>query len=407
MQEIKKDIFLKLILIIIIIPISLRFLIKNQSNKFINNLYFNTPILLTNNKTCPTYEFGLKDFLDETISITIVNQKGQIIYTHNGSVQRIPASNLKLFSTGYVISKNNTYNTLKTSLYRDIDNNLYLVGSGDPDLTIKDIKNLFYNYDLNNKFLKLYLVEIKDHLIWPDGWTDMDKLYEYGSPITTLALNSNSKYENIIDLKSKLKIFLKDYYRISDIDISIYDHSSLNKDKLTLINQVESNPIISLITLANSESHNFTAESLFKNSSETWNTNRYIKLYNWLKSIGLPVKNSYFADGSGLSRKNRVTTNLTALFLYKMQFNDKFDYFSSSMSILGVRGTLAKKFYNTDIEGNFIGKTGTLSNVFALSGYLFKNDEFVTVSIIQNSNNVDNKNIFNLLSYIFEIENCI
>ena len=35
-------------------------------------------------------------------------------------------------------------------------------------------------------------------------------------------------------------------------------------------------------------------------------------------------------------------------------------------SVIGVRGTLANRFKNTEISGKFFGKTGTLSNVFAL-----------------------------------------
>jgi len=64
------------------------------------------------------------------------------------------------------------------------------------------------------------------------------------------------------------------------------------------INKIYSTPILSLLTLTNSESHNFTAESLFKNASNTWNDNNYIKLKRWLENKGLPVTNAYFADAS-------------------------------------------------------------------------------------------------------------
>jgi len=41
-------------------------------------------------------------------------------------------------------------------------------------------------------------------------------------------------------------------------------------------------------------------------------------LKRWLENKGLPATNAYFADASGLSRKNKITTKLVVLFLDKM-----------------------------------------------------------------------------------------
>ena len=49
-------------------------------------------------------------------------------------------------------------------------------------------------------------------------------------------------------------------------------------------------------------------------------------------------------------------------------FND-FKAYQSTLSITGVRGTLAKRFVNSELSGKFFGKTGTLSNVFASVSY--------------------------------------
>ena len=73
---------------------------------------------------------------------------------------------------------------------------------------------------------------------------------------------------------------------------------------------------------------------------------------------------------------------------------------------MGVRGTLAKRFENSELTGKFYGKTGTLSNVFALSGYLYKNEKPIIISIIQNSNNIDKEKAFRLLRDIYYLKSC-
>ena len=192
----------------------------------------------------------------------------------------------------------------------------------------------------------------------------------------------------------------------SEIKIFIKESSNDFKKNLTLIDSINSNPVLSLITLANAESHNFTSESLFKTASDTWNNNSYQKLYIWLKNKGLPIKNLYIADASGLSRNNKVTTNLIASFLHKMKFNNNFEFYASTLSIMGIRGTLANSLLNSKINGKFFGKTGTLSNVFSLSGYFHKNNKIFSVSIIQNARLIDKSKIFKFLNELYEIDEC-
>jgi len=131
-----------------------------------------------------------------------------------------------------------------------------------------------------------------------------------------------------------------------------------------------------------------------------------IKLKKWLENKGLPVTNTYFADASGLSRKNKITTKLVVLFLDKMRYSKNFKAYQSTLSIIGLRGTLAKRFVNSELSGKFFGKTGTLSNVFALSGFLYKNEKPIIISIIQNSNNIDKEKTFKLFSDIYYMESC-
>ena len=391
---------------LLFIPFLLNYLNNYGNKRFLKNLYFNLPIFLSNKKICKNYDLITRKYLDKTISFTLIDYEGNIISEFNSKISRIPASNQKLLSTGYVINKYDNFYSLNTKLFRDNKNNYYIEGSGDPDLNLNDIKTLINNIKYS-KVINITLYEVKKNIYWPEGWTSQDKLYKYGSPITKLAINSNSStYMNIYGLKVYINDYLLEKYPNSEVNIYIKDISNDLKRKTTLIDSINSNPILSLVTLANAESHNFTSESLFKNASDTWNNNSYQKLYFWLKNRGLPVNDLYIADASGLSRNNRITTNLIASFLHKMKFNNNYEFYASTLSIMGIRGTLANSLLNSKLKGKFFGKTGTLSNVFSLSGYFHKNDKVYSISIIQNSRLIDKNKIFNLLNDLYEIEEC-
>ena len=398
--------FFFIVLVLVTSPFLIRYLLANQKITVLNSIYFNFPGIITKNKICPTYDALLSQTLDDSFSVSIINNKGEIISSYNEDVPRLPASNQKLFSSAYVLSKYKLNDNLKTSLFKN-KNDYYLHGQGDPDLNYENIIELISNVK-ENKIINFNIVEIDSKLYWPNGWTNTDKLYEYGSPITSLAIESNhNKYDDIYALKNFIKNYLKNKFPNSKIYVDFFDSEKVFYLKnIKEINKIYSTPILSLLTLTNSESHNFTAESLFKNASNTWNDNNYIKLKRWLENKGLPATNAYFADASGLSRKNKITTKLVVLFLDKMRYSNDFKAYQSTLSITGVRGTLAKRFVNSELSGKFFGKTGTLSNVFALSGFLYKNENPIIISIIQNSNKIDKEKAFKLLSDLYYLKSC-
>nr|WP_245157417.1 D-alanyl-D-alanine carboxypeptidase [Prochlorococcus marinus] len=408
MNVIKKlYIFFLIVLTIIVSPFLIRYLLINQKILVLNSIYFNFPGIITRKKTCPSYDALLNRTLDNSFSVSIMNNNGTLISSYNDEVPRLPASNQKLFSSAYVLNKYKLNNNLKTSLLKKNKNNYYLVGQGDPDLNYEDIIELISNVE-ENKNINFNIVEVDSKLHWPKGWTNTDKLYEYGSPITSLAIESNhNKYDDIYALNNFIKNYLNIKFLNSNVNINYFDSEKrfYLKDAIE-INKIYSNSILSLLTLTNSESHNFTAESLFKNASNTWNYNDYLKLKNWLGKKGLPISNTFFADASGLSRKNRITTKLVVLFLDKMRYSNDFKAYQSTLSIMGVRGTLSKRFVNSELSGKFFGKTGTLSNVFALSGFLYKDEKPMIISIIQNSKNIDKEKAFKLLREVYYMKSC-
>jgi D-alanyl-D-alanine carboxypeptidase/D-alanyl-D-alanine-endopeptidase (penicillin-binding protein 4) len=79
------------------------------------------------------------------------------------------------------------------------------------------------------------------------------------------------------------------------------------------------------------------------------------------------------ADGSGLSRDNRVTARLLATLLVAMHQDDELGpTFRESLAQAGQTGTLRRRL--RDIDGTVLGKSGYIRSVSALSGYLLTAD---------------------------------
>ena len=106
----------------------------------------------------------------------------------------------------------------------------------------------------------------------------------------------------------------------------------------------------------------------------------------FLKQIGLPDDAISQYDGSGLSRHDLVTpAAVVGLYSYMAKQSKYAQVWKDSLSIGGVDGTLTRRFSGTAAAGNIRGKTGTLDQVSALSGYVSTAaGEQLIVSVIVN-----------------------
>ena len=92
---------------------------------------------------------------------------------------------------------------------------------------------------------------------------------------------------------------------------------------------------------------------------------------NFLTEIGVAPDGIIQYDGSGLSRHNLVTpASLVTVYTY-MAKQSRYSYaWLDSLTIGGIDGTLANRFRGAKTKGNVRGKTGTIDQVSALSGYV-------------------------------------
>lgn len=106
-----------------------------------------------------------------------------------------------------------------------------------------------------------------------------------------------------------------------------------------------------------------------------------------LERWGVPTSELVQRDGSGLSRYDYVTADaLVGILSHVAREETLRDPFNAALAIAGRDGTLAERMKGTPAEGNVRAKTGSMTNVRALAGYVTTADgEPVVFAIIANN----------------------
>lgn len=165
------------------------------------------------------------------------------------------------------------------------------------------------------------------------------------------------------------------------------------KDKrYTVLARHKSVPLRQLLKEMNKESNNFYAEMLLKTAAaKHYNTSGSTELgisliEEFVERMGVNQNNVEISDASGLASSTLLKMEDLSNILVKMQSNPQFNIYKESLSVAGKDGTLEHRFRNTPIEGKFLGKSGYLSGVRALSGYLeAQSGQQLIVSIATNN----------------------
>ena len=366
-------------------------------------------------KICETLQYKIEDYISEfnnNISVSLLNYSGDFIVDVNGKIPRIPASNQKILSSAFALDKLGPSYTLNTHLNLINNGDLYIDAAGDPDFDQTKLQELVRDLDVfvNNSDVKLHIIIKESDSItwWPSNWSYADRKQVYGAPITKYSIASNSSISALINpinnFSNELQLLLKKNKLSKKYFIKIVNEN-YPIDYVSTINSVNSAPLYVLLNLVNSESHNFTSEVIFRHSINDWSHNFPNQKYNkWLEEQNFTSDEFFFDDASGLSRKNRVTTYGIAQFLRRMKLNRFANYYYSSFSILGMRGSLANVNAPENLKGRILAKSGTLNNVKSVSGIILGKRIFFSIII----NDMDNslRHIINILSIVDNSNYC-
>jgi D-alanyl-D-alanine carboxypeptidase/D-alanyl-D-alanine-endopeptidase (penicillin-binding protein 4) len=127
-------------------------------------------------------------------------------------------------------------------------------------------------------------------------------------------------------------------------------------------------------------SNNMHAETLVKTLATldgrpgTWGDGT-AAVMSYLRRNKIPTKGVVLVDGSGLAAADQLTARTIIGVLRTAQTKPWFKLFYKALPVAGnpdrwVGGTLASRMQDTPAANNLCGKTGTISGVTALSGYV-------------------------------------
>lgn len=131
-----------------------------------------------------------------------------------------------------------------------------------------------------------------------------------------------------------------------------------------------------LIRRINANSDNFYTEMLVKALSAyhlniTGTTSGGLEIISdWLVSKGFNASQFNFRDGSGMASANLSNAATLTELLHLMREHSYADVFNQSLAVPGQDGTLRNRFLRSPIMEHKSGKTGFISGVRTLSGYI-------------------------------------
>lgn len=319
------------------------------------------------------------------------------------TVKRIPASVTKVFTTSSALLLDGPTTRLPTELRMtgEIDDDgvlhgdLILRGAGDPSLRLDQIAALAQGAS------KAGITQLDGELRADlNGWTS-----DQGTPLTGGAYNREigGRVGALVTLRGfasgtvtdparQVLVRLRDQLRTKGVRGTVkFGAPAPSGADTTVLATAQSPTIAQLAAATNSPSDNFYAEMLLRGIGARHGA-------AGTTAAGLAIQRATLAqlgvrptlaDGSGLSRGNRVAPTTVVRLLDQMATRDEGAALRASLALAGNTGTLASRMRGTAAAGRCRAKTGTLSNVSALAGWCTTvGKRSVAFAILMNNVNV-------------------
>jgi serine-type D-Ala-D-Ala carboxypeptidase/endopeptidase (penicillin-binding protein 4) len=333
-------------------------------------------------------------------------------FAWRGGRQRILASNTKLFTTAAALARFGTDGTLGTEVLGDgaLDEsgvwrgNLYLRGGGDPTFgsrrfssrsygggaSVEELAALVEDTGIERVTGRIYGDESRHDSLrgGPDSGYGVSI---WVGPLSALSFNRGLADEGGRSFQTSPPAFaaagLDAALEARGVRVRLRPRAGATPAAAQVLASVDSPPMETLVRITNKPSDNFFAELLAKDlamQARGRGTTRSgaALAAGFARRLGAPAR---LVDGSGLARDNRASPYRVARLLSAMTERDEFDAFYDSLPVAGRDGTLARRMRSGPARGRCRAKTGTLSNVSALSGYCTaRSGDLYAFSILMN-----------------------
>lgn len=233
--------------------------------------------------------------------------------------------------------------------------------------TIRNRTLTVLNKAEENFFITRNWFERKNEIL-ATGFVSLAKISDY---------SKGDKQVNVINPEFYFLTLLKETLIKNGISVS----GNVDIRSLPLFNKYVNSfttPLLTALKNVNKNSNNLSAEMVLCALAEKFYgrparaENGVKVIYDLIKLIGHQPENYRIVDGSGVSHYNLVTAELLVDVLKYIYKNEKNAYNSllETLPIAGIDGTLGKRMTSSTALNNVNAKTGTLSGVSALSGYV-------------------------------------
>jgi serine-type D-Ala-D-Ala carboxypeptidase/endopeptidase (penicillin-binding protein 4) len=320
------------------------------------------------------------------------------VFAWRAGTPRILASNTKLFTSAAALVRFGTDGTLGTEVLGDGQledggvwrGNLYLRGGGDPTFGSSTYTRKFYGGGATVQQLAKLIDQagverVTGHVYGDESRFDSlrggpDSGYGVSiwvGPLSAMSYNRGLASESGSAFQTNPPAFaaarLDDALEARGITVKGKPASLTAPGGLDVLASVDSPPMARIIQLMNKPSDNFFAEMLAKDVARQVNGRGTTSagaalIAGFARRLG---SGAQLVDGSGLSRGNRASPYRVVRLLRAMYKREQAqsDAYIDSLSIAGRDGTLVDRMRHAPARDRCRGKTGTLSDVSALSGY--------------------------------------
>jgi D-alanyl-D-alanine carboxypeptidase/D-alanyl-D-alanine-endopeptidase (penicillin-binding protein 4) len=298
-----------------------------------------------------------------------------VYYTHNYRQMMRPASTMKLVTAITALDRLGSDYEYQTRIYYSgtvtngtLKGNIYCVGGFDPTLTRDDIAVMAESVrSMGVDSISGSIVadrQMKDALDYGEGWC-----WDDDNPM----LMPLSVGRKDIFLKTFSEELMRQGIRMRGVQLQQRGQMPSNARRIS----VYRHNINVVLERMMKVSDNFYAESMFYQTAASTG-HRPAKAADaagitkqLIKKIGLGSKPYRIADGSGLSLYNYVSPELlVGLLRYAYRKPAIYNCLLPALPVAGVDGTLKSRMIGTSACGNVCAKTGTVTGVSALAGYL-------------------------------------